>query len=167
MPTARALDGLDWAVLGYLRTQWDALFRLTTIAQAMAALGQQPDDARRLRLGDYLLAHPAVHPAVARWGACTFVLTEDEKLLGSYCVQVGAEGQVGISASNAALLLARPYAEVARGFGVLWDLGLLRGGPADNAGGYRLIPDWRARLGPLAFTFHTVLLQSGERFNVP
>ena len=56
--------------------------RLTTLEQGTAALGQPRDAARRLRLGGYLLTHQDPHPAVAQWGARTFLLTEDEKLRG-------------------------------------------------------------------------------------
>ena len=74
------VDADDRLLLDHLRGRWDELFRLTTLDQGAAALGQAMPLGRRLRLGEWLLANPEAHPNVRRWGARTFVLTEEEKL---------------------------------------------------------------------------------------
>ena len=74
----------DGRLLDHLHRRWDELFRLTTLSQGAAALGQPIDDDRRARLGEWLLAHPETHPNVRRWGARTFVLTEAEKLAARF-----------------------------------------------------------------------------------
>jgi hypothetical protein len=154
-------------VLAYLRSRWDALFRLTTVAQAMAALDMPADDPGRLRVGDYLLAHPEVHPVVARWGARTFILTEDEKLLGRYLVQRATNGGGQVPAAAATAAINRAPADVARGLAALQHVGLIDCRQDNDTIAYTLVPNWRELVGPLAFTFHTVTLQAGERFNVP
>jgi hypothetical protein len=167
MARTRRLCAEERRVLAYLQSQWDRLFRLTTIAQGMAALGLPADDERRLRLGDHLLAHPAAHPVVARWGARTLILTEDEKLLGRYLAQRAAAGAGRVPAAGAAAAIGRTVPEVTRGLTVLQHVGLIDWRLANDTIAYTLAPDWQERAGPLAFTFHTVTLQSGERFNVP
>jgi len=167
MARARRLRSAERGVLTYLRTRWDQLFHLTTVAQALAALGRTEDDASRLRVGDYLLAHPAVHPVVARWGARTLILTEDEKLLGRYLAHQAANGRGQVPVAAAVAAIQRAPAEVARGLAVLRHVGLIDYQPVGHAIAYTLAPNWRELAGPLGFTFHTVTLQSSERFNVP
>jgi hypothetical protein len=74
------MDVGDRRLIDHLRGRWDVLFRLTTLAQGAEAIGQDLSNERRLRVGEWLLSHPDVHPNVQRWGARTFVLTEQEKL---------------------------------------------------------------------------------------
>jgi hypothetical protein len=167
MATARPLRPAERRVLAYLRSRWDQLFRLTTVAQAMAALGLPEDDASRLRVGDYLLAHPGVHPVVPRWGARTLILTEDEKLLCRYLAHHAASGRGQVPVAAAAAAIQRAPAEVARGLAVLRHVGLIDVRRVGEAIAYTLAWNWRELAGPLGFAFHTVTLQTGEQFNVP
>src|SRR5206468_4166703 len=97
----------DARVLRYLRGCWKRLFRLTTVAQAMVALDLPPDPEQRLRIGDHLLAHPELHPTLGRWGARTFILTDDEKRLGRY-LALHPRGVAGRrSAARAGVVLGR------------------------------------------------------------
>lgn len=45
---------LDQQIIDYLRRDWDAGFRITTIEQAMRALGLPQDDELRWRVGQEL-----------------------------------------------------------------------------------------------------------------
>lgn len=97
----------DERLLAHLGGRWGELFRLTTLEQGMLALGQEPERARRLRLGDELLARPGLHPTVERWGARTFILTEDEKLLGRELARRAVDGRSRITLAEAAAATAR------------------------------------------------------------
>src|SRR5258707_14990159 len=96
-----------------------------TLEQGAATRGEPLDDARRLRLGDYLLSHPDVHPAVERWGGRTFILTEDEKLLGRHLAGRARDGQGELSAADAAAALGCSTPVIERGLGALRRVGLL------------------------------------------
>ncbi len=167
MSAVAELSGDEAAVLDYLRAQWDKLFRLATVAQAVAALGLPWDDAARLRLGDYLLAHPALHPLLERWGVLTFVLTEDEKLLARALLQRAVDGRGRVERDTLAATLKRTVAAVERGANALQHTGLLTWREERGAIVYAFASNWPERVGPLAFAFHTVTLEGGEQFNVP
>ena len=157
----------DARLFAHLRGRWDELFRLTTVEQGMLALGQRSDDARCLRIGDQLLRHPDIHPNVERWGARTFILTEGEKLLGRYLVHRAADDQGREPVSIVAQALDWTAGQVLRGLSVLEHLDLLTWLVQGQDIAYTLAPNWKDLAGPLGFTFHTVHLESGERFNVP
>ncbi len=157
----------DKQLLAYLRQQWDEPLRLTTLEQGMIALGQALDNAHRLRVGDYLLTHANVHPAVQRWGARTLILTEDEKLLGRYLVQRASNERGELSLADVTSALGRSATQAENGLAALRHVGLLDWRRVNGAIGYTLIPNWRELVGPLGFTFHTVQRANGERFNVP
>jgi hypothetical protein len=135
--------------------------------QAMLACGQATNVTRRRRLGDYLLAHPELHPALERWGARTFILTEDEKLLGRYLVQHAVDGRGQTTRAAAAAAIGGSEMQVERGLALLEHLGLVETSRARGAIVSFIAPNWPELMGPLAFTFHTVQRDSGERFNVP
>jgi len=157
----------DARVLRYLRSHWSRLFRLTTVAQAMAALDLPPDPEQRLRIGDHLLAHPETHATLGRWGARTFILTEDEKRLGRY-LALHPRGVAGRrSAARAGAALGCTPDEVQRRLSALERVGLVAVQGASGRRAYRLVPGWRQLAGPLEFTYHAVTLEGGEQFNVP
>jgi hypothetical protein len=69
-------------------------------------------------------------------------------------------------AAAAAAIQCTPAA-VARGLGALQRVGLIDARLVGDTIVYTLASNWRTVAGPLGFAFHTVTLQSGERFNVP
>ncbi|GAC1543890.1 MAG: hypothetical protein NVS2B7_17890 [Herpetosiphon sp.] len=154
-------------IVVYLHADWAQLFRLTTIAQAMQSLGMCEDTSLRLRVGAYLAQQTPLHSPVARWGICTFILTEDEKLLGRYLTD-RANGLAGaIAVRELAQALGCSSAVVLQSLTVLGTLKLvtwqLHAGLID----YALVPEWETVLGPLGWMFHTVQTATGNRFNVP
>lgn len=154
-------------ILAHLRAEWDDAVRLTTVAQAQAALGLPRDAAERGVLGRYLLGHPDVHPAVARWGAPALALTEDEKLLGRYLAGRAPEGAGRCTLAEAAAALGRGPDEVEEGLSTLAALELLTWERDGEAVRFRLAADLPARLGPLGWMFHTVEVEGESTFNVP
>jgi hypothetical protein len=154
-------------ILTHLQEQWADRLHLTTVAQAQAGLGLPPESEVRRALGRYLLAHPNVHPAVARWGAPAFALTEDEKLLGRYLTARATDGNGRCTLDETAGALARSRADIEAGLGTLASLGLLTWEQDGGVLRYRLAPDLHQRLGPLGWTFHTVEVEGEGRFNVP
>lgn len=162
-----ALSAEDVRLLAHLQERWGELFRLTTLEQGMRALGQAPAHARRLRLGDALLADPNIHPSVERWGARTFILTEDEKLLGRHLARLAEEGRRQVGLSEAAAALDASAADVRRGLRTLALVRLLAYEVQDGVIAFWFVDEWRALAGPLGFAFHTVQREGGERFNVP
>jgi len=154
-------------ILAHLQGQWTDRLRLTTVAQAQAALGLSLDADVRRSLGSYLLAHPEFHASVARWGAPAFALTEDEKLLGRYLTARAGGDSGRCTPDETAAALDRSRADIEAGLRALAALGLLAW--EEDAGGvsYRLALDLGQRLGPLGWTFHTVEVTGEGRFNVP
>ena len=155
------------AVVSHLRERWEELFRLTTVEQAMIALGLPNNDHLRLAIGDELRAHPDLHPALIRWGQLGFILTEDEKLLGRTLTHSMMNRQGQISVAKVATALDGAETDVEQGLHVLRHVGLLDWHRAHDAISYTLAPRWQDLVGPLGFTYHTVQLEYGERFNVP
>jgi hypothetical protein len=154
-------------VLRYLHSHWSRVFRLTTVAQAMAALDLPPEPGQRLRIGDYLLAHPETHPTLGRWGARTFILTDAEKRLGRY-LALHPRGVGGPrSVARAATVLGCAPGGVQRGLSTLERVGLVTTRAVAGRDTRRLVPGWRQLAGPLEFTYHAVTLEGGEQFNVP
>lgn len=157
------------AVLAYLEEQWSKLFRLTTIEQAIRALGYPMDDELRRRVGAELLAKAAFHPTLAQWGAYTFILNEDEKLLARWLVQRTKNSNSQLTISEVAASLNCTEATVEHQVKNLQGVGLLLGGSPQNTSffEYRFVPEWKKLAGPLEFNFHTVQRETGEQFNVP
>ncbi len=155
------------AVVSHLRERWNELFRLTTIEQAMGALRLPDDDTLRLAVGDVLRTQADVHPAVDRWGALAFILTEDEKLLARFLVQHAVDTPGTLAPAAVTEATGRSEPDVAHGLNVLRQVGLLDWRKDGDAIAYTIAVDWQQWAGPLGFTFHTVQLEHGERFNVP
>lgn len=162
-----ALSAEDVRLLARLQEHWGKLFRLTMLEQGMRALGQAPAHARRLRLGDALLADPSLHPSVERWGVRTVILAEDEKLLGRHLARLAEEGWGQVGLADAAAALDASAADVRRTLRTLAHLGLLSYRERDGLAAFTLSEGWPARLGPLGFAFLTEQRADGERFNVP
>src|SRR5215212_182061 len=154
-------------ILAHLRAEWDDAIRLTTVAQAQAALGLPHDAALRRTLGRHLLAHPEVHPTVACWGAPALALTEDDKLLGRYLTGRAPDSAGRCSLAEAAAALDRRPDEAGEGLSTLAALDLLTWEREGEAVRFRLAADLPARLGPLGWMFHTVEVEGESTFNVP
>lgn len=161
-----ALSPDEQRVLAFLLEQWGKRFRITTIGQAMAALGLAPRQEMRARLGRYLATNPGLSQSLGRWGPVPFILTEEEKLLARQVVDVFQRAGRYPRAQELAQAVRIAERQAEAGLHTLADLGLIRWQP-DRPEAYSVAEDWRERAGELGFAFHTVTLESGERFNVP
>jgi hypothetical protein len=161
-------DPEDAAVLAYLSRQWEDALRLTTIQQAREALGLPCDRARRLELGEFLRRHEDSHLAMKRWGALAFALTEDEKLLARYLEWQARDRHGRVPLSAGATALGESESVVVAALESLERLHVLASGRVDlQEIVYEFAADHRTLAGPLGWTYHTVTLANGERFNVP
>lgn len=150
-------------VVAFLLEQWRQPFRITTIQQALDTLGLSSQADARLRVGRYLAANPGVHEKVERWGAVPFILTEDEKLLARAVGHDWRHSAQPRPVEELARLVGQPVPRIEAGLCVLGELALL----SLHDGTYAVPDDMEERAGGLGCNFHTVVLQSGERFNVP
>ncbi len=149
-------------VVDFLRAEWEQDFRITTIQQAADALGLPGEDSLRLRVGRHLAADPGLNSKLERWGPVAFILTEEEKLLARCLQRQGRTTGALPSSQELSEVLGQSTAAVDAGLEILMDLGLL----VRQADTCVLAKDFEEQAGALGFNFHTVLLESGERFNV-
>jgi hypothetical protein len=146
-------------VVAFLLADWRRAFHLTTIAQAIAALGFGADQGLRGRVADALLANPAIAPVPRRWGVPTLALTNREKLLGRALARAACPRTPAELAAD----LGTGYTAVMVGLVMLARCGLV----TETAGRYCLAGGWRQRLGPLGWNFHEVRPGGEAAFNVP
>lgn len=158
------------ALLDHLRRRWDHLFRLTTVEQAMRALGLPLDARLRRAVADHLAARPEIHPVVRRWGYRTLVLNASEKLLAR---RLSLQPAAAWNEAAAALDLQVSPARLRAALAMLGHVGFLEPGreaesrASPVARSPSLVPAWAQRAGPRGFAYHTVRLADGEEFDVP
>ena len=80
-PVLAGLNANERKVIEYLLKDWSGEFSVTGIDIAMQAVGLQPSDAMRFRIGNYVKQHPELHEVVRQWGWQTLSLTPNEKLV--------------------------------------------------------------------------------------
>lgn len=150
-------------VVAFLLEEWERPFRITTVQQAMDALGMPADPKTRVSIGAYLARHSSLNSRLARWGPTPFILTEDEKLLARYLLGTRPRPEVVPSAAELSQVCEQPQGQIETDLRVLSHLGVLH----RQRRGYRVAENFEERAGGLGFTFHKVSLENGERFNVP
>lgn len=146
-------------VVAHLVASWRRVFHLTTIDQALVALGVAPSWELRRAVADRLGDEPGLSPVLRRWGVATFALSNDERLLGRELARAG--GALSLAELGARLGLAvSAVRERLRMLAHLEIVALVD----DRA---MLAPDHAARLGPLGWHFHAVQLDDESPYNVP
>ena len=152
-------EALVERVVAHLVASWRRVFRLTTVDQALAALGIAPTWALRHAIVDRLAAEPGLSPVLRRWGVATFALNNDERLLGRLLEQAARPLSLKGLAERLDLspLLVRARLQMLLHCGIAaWE---------DECAS--LVPDYAAQLGPLGWHFHAVQLDDEPPFNVP
>jgi hypothetical protein len=153
------LEAMVARVIAHLTTSWRHVFRLTTIDQALDALGIAPTWVLRHAIVDRLVAEPGLSPVLRRWGVATFALNNDERVLGRLLEHAARPLSLRSVAERLDLspLLVRARLQMLLHCGIAaWE---------DDCFG--LAPTYAARLGPLGWHFHAVQLDDEPPFNVP
>ena len=154
-----ATTGTIERVVAHLVASWRRVFRLTTIDQALAALGVAPSWEVRRTVADRLSSEPGLSPVLRRWGVATFVLSNDERLLGREL----SRAYRPLTVAGLATRLGLAVPEVRERLRMLAHLGIVT--LAD--GRVTLTPGYVAKLGPLGWLYQAVRLDDGSPFNVP
>lgn len=146
-------------VVARLVADWQRVFRLTTIDQALGALGIAPSWETRRAVADRLGAEPGLSPVLRRWGVATFALSNDERLLGRELARAGRPLALAELADRAGLSVP----EVRERLRMLAHLGIV----ALTDDRVALAPDHAAQLGPLGWLYQAVQLDDESPFNIP
>jgi hypothetical protein len=154
-----ATAGTIERVVAHLVASWRRVFRLTTIDQALNALGIASSWEVRRAVAGRLSAEPGLSPVLRRWGVATFALSNDERLLGRELSR--ADRPLTLAALAARLGLVVPV--VRERLRMLTHLGIVT--LAD--GWVTLTPGYVAKLGPLGWLCQAVQLDDASPFNVP
>ena len=154
-----ALEADVERVVAHLVASWRRVFRLTTIDQALVALGVAPSWELRRAVADRLTAEPELSPVLRRWGVATFALSNDERLLGRELARAG--GSIALVDLGERLGLA--VSAVRERLRMLDHLGVVA--LVDDRVAFA--PDHAGRLGPLGWYFHAVQLDDEPPYNVP
>lgn len=190
---AERTDRTETAVIHYLLAEWQKPLRLTTVAQAMAAMGLPADDERRWSIGKKLrrlwrrsvqdprryerwrttlrldVDQARVEHFVQQtreWGSASYILDEGEKLVARYILLTQERDGRLPSLEQIAQAMGERLEPVRAQCDMLARIGFLA--PEERSpAGYCLARGYRRFLKGLGFLFHTVTLASGERFNVP
>jgi hypothetical protein len=182
-------------IIDYLRQDWDTGFRITTIEQAMHALGlpqdddlrwqvgQELDDVWRRRLGFRKLLKGLRWLRGFRWrdlfglvGPSPLRAEVKQWNPASYILtndeKLVARYILRVQCDTASLpdmaeISGALYLDQTQTFAALRMLDRLGFLVLDSDRTFRLAPDYGRFLQGLGFSFHTVTLQNAEQFNVP
>jgi len=186
----RFRDAREAQVIQHLLAEWQKPLRLTTVAQAMASLGLPDDDDLRWRVAQRLrglwrrvvrdprryvqfrqeVGLPVDEATIERfvqqacqWHPLSIILDEEEKLVARFLLTLWQKERRLPTRAEVGQAVRIDLTKVDRAFGMLERIGLL----AREDGVYHLRRGYQRFLGGLGLTFHTVVLPTGERFNVP
>jgi hypothetical protein len=154
-------------VVEYLKNVWGKEFSVTSVDQAMAAVGLPPSGDMRLRIGRHIKEHPELHVVIRRWGWETLVLTPDEKLIARAIINAAREQKPAPALAEIAKAVSLSQDEVKRGLAMLEEYGVLKRDAAASGAGYAVAApryvNWHPRLD---FVYHRITLESGRSFSV-
>lgn len=177
-----------------LLQEWSTGLRITTIPQAMERLGIALNVEGRWRLAQQmegpwreallsLEKQEEIADALGRefkeaqqemwrsqvetWGLASFLLTEREKLAARHILLCHGRGQEHPTPHETAKALRTPLREAQNSFRMLGRLGFISIADGRRPAGYELSAGWDRFTEGLGFSFHTVTLETGERFGVP
>ena len=132
----------------------------------MSNLGMKPDDASRLRIGQYFRANTNLAKNLQWWGANNYILSNEEKRIAKYLFNTYEKKdqqlptlkeistEIGISPERLKGRLA-----------FLAETGLLEESRNVDPG-YVLAKGYNRWGGPLRYNFHTVGVDEGKPFDV-
>ena len=150
-------SGLRWEVANRLEPAWrNALISPEKRRQVAAALGRELDESQSERLRQQL----------GTWHLASILLTEDEKLVARY-ILICQEGAPHPSPADTSDKLGIPVPEVNEALRMLARVGFLSLRDRRRPASYTVAQGYERLLEGLGFSFHTVTLDTGDRFGVP
>ena len=165
-PNLAGLNGNERKVVEYLLGEWDDDYNLTSVDVAMEALGLQPSDEMRFRIGGHIKKHPELHAVIRQWGWITLALTRNEKLVARAVVNAERDKQKTPSPADLAKSVSISEKEARSAVRTLVRYGILK--RDKSVGGVRYVAaaprylNWQPWLD---FQFHRLTLSSGRIFN--
>jgi hypothetical protein len=147
-----------WCVAKRLEALWrNVLTSSEKRTQIATALGRPMDEAREVRW----------RQQVSTWQLPSILLTEGEKLVARYILMRQREGVQLPPPFDIARALNLSVREVHKAVLMLARLGLLSIQDRRRPASYSLANGYQVFSEGLGFSFHTVTLDTGERFGVP
>lgn len=154
-------------VIEYLQSVWGKDNSVTSVDQAMEAVGLRPLDETRFRIGQHIKQHPELHVVIRRWGWETLVLTPDEKLIARVIINAVREQQPDPTLEAIAKAVGISQNDAERGMAMLERYQILKRDDAAGALGYAVAAprylNWHPRLD---FVFHRMTVSSGRNTSV-
>ncbi len=151
-------------VVDYLLADWSKHMHSTSIAQAMANLGMEPDDDLRLQVGEHFRANPDLHFNLRSWAANNYILSDEEKRIAKFLIAHFEAEEELPETGLIAKALGIEAIEVERRTAFLSRAGFLQ--PSDHGSDYRLTEKYRRWGGPLRFNYHTITIGEEDPFAV-
>jgi AraC-like DNA-binding protein len=154
-------------VIEYLQSVWGKDHSVTSVDQAMEAVGLRSQDETRFRIGQYIKQHPELHVIIRRWGWETLALTPDEKLIARTIINAAREQKPAPKLAEIAQAVGRSPQHVERGLRMLEQYEILKRDEAAGGAGYAVAAprylNWHPRLD---FVFHRLRVSSGRNTSV-
>jgi len=149
-------------VIEHLLGVWGKDNSVTSVDQAMEAVGLRPSDETRFRLGQHIKQHPELHLVIRQWGWETLVLTPNEKLIARAIINAARDQKPAPVLAEIAKALAVSQSDVERGLVMLERYQILKRDESAGGAGYAVAAphylNWHPRLD---FIFHRMAISSG------
>ena len=149
-------------VIEYLLGVWGKDNSVTSVDQAMEAVGLRPSDETRFRIGQHIRQHPELHLVIRQWGWETLVLTPNEKLIARAIINAARDQKPAPELGEVAKAVAVSQNDVERGLVMLERHQILKRDESAGGAGYAVAAprylNWHPRLD---FIFHRMAISSG------
>ncbi len=160
----------EMRIVEYLIEDWKKRYRVTNIKQGIEAFGLAYQNEMRMRISSYLkvvYARSAIFSErLKKWGPETFILTNEEKLVARCLLLNFKRFRTLPMKTEIEQAVDLDQEQVNIALDVLYWLGFIdkyrNCDPLKN----RLSRNYEKFLQGLGFTFHTVTLENGIKFNV-
>ena len=149
-------------VIEHLLGVWGKDHSVTSVDQAMEAVGLRPSDETRFRIGQHIKQHPELHVVIRQWGWETLVLTPDEKLIARAIINAARDQKPSPALAEIAKAVAVSPQRVEGGLVMLEKYQILKRDESAGGVGYAVAAprylNWHPRLD---FIFHRMAISSG------
>jgi hypothetical protein len=149
-------------VIEHLLGVWGKDHSVTSVDQAMEAVGLRPSDETRFRIGRHIKQHPEIHVVIRQWGWETLVLTPNEKLIARAIINAARDQKPAPAIAEIAKAVAVSQNDVEHGLVMLERYQILKRDESAGGVGYAVASprylNWHPRLD---FIFHRMAISSG------